>query len=159
MPDDRADDRPALTPAERRIARSRDDDRRMGRFSTESLQSERTVEGYLRAGVMPRWMERLKEIHAETERHRHTLAAEHAGLRERHAGDPAGFAEAWTARVARWSFDEVNELIRQHNEWFPVERQLPMDPRTGEYVRIAGRRYDRDELSADWALQQFPPTL
>jgi hypothetical protein len=150
---------PALSPAERRIARSRDDDRGHGRFTTESLQSERTVEGYLRAGVMPRWMERLKEIHAGTERHRRELAAEYEDLRARHAGDAAAFARAWTERVARWSFDDVNELIRVHNEWYPVERQLPMDPRTGQYVLIAGRRYDRVELDADWALAQFPPSL
>jgi hypothetical protein len=158
MPDDRPpSNRPAASPVERRIARSRLDEQRRGRFSTESLQSERTVEGYLRAAVTPRWMERLKEIHAGTERHRRELAAEREYLRGKHAGSPAGFARAWNERVARWSFDDVNELIRQHNDWFPIERELPMDPRTGDYVLIAGRPYRRDELDAAWALAQFPP--
>jgi hypothetical protein len=158
MPDDRPpSNRPAASPVERRIARSRLDDQRRGRFSTESLRSERTVEGYLRAGVTPRWMERLKEIHAGTERHRRELAAEHEYLRGKHAGSPAEFARAWRERLARRRFDEVNELIRQHNDWFPIERQLPIDPRTGEYVLIAGRPYRRDELDAAWALAEFPP--
>jgi hypothetical protein len=147
---------PAATPAERRIARSRQDDQRHGRFSTESLQSERTVEGYLRAAVMPRWMERLKEIHAGMDRHRRELAGAYAYHRERHGDDTAAFASAWRDRVRRWSFEDVNELVRQHNDWYPVERQLPMDPRTGDYVLIAGRSYRRDELDAAWALEQFP---
>lgn len=58
-----------------------------------------------------------------------------------------------------WRFDEVNVLIRQHDEWYPVERQLPMDPRTGDYVLIAGRPYRRRELDAAWVLEQFPAEL
>jgi hypothetical protein len=30
---------------------------------------------------------------------------------------------------------------------------------TGEYVLIAGRPYTRDELTAEWALAQFPAEL
>jgi hypothetical protein len=158
MPDDRSEHRrPASTPAERRIERSRVDDHGMGALSSASLHRQRTVEAYLRAGVMPRYMERLREIHQGTERHRRELAAEHERLRETHAGDPAAFADAWRERVAAWRFDEINELIRQHNDWYPIERDLPMDPRTRDYVLIAGRPYRREELTPDWALRQFPP--
>jgi hypothetical protein len=31
-----------------------------------------------------------------------------------------------------------------------------MDPRTGEYVQIAGRPYTREELTPEWALALFP---
>jgi hypothetical protein len=105
---------------------------------------------------MPRWMERLRDIETGTRRHRSRLAADHAWLREQHAGDPDAFAREWRALVAARSFDDVNDLVRDHNEWYPVERQLPMDPRTGEYVLIAGRPYTRDELTAEWALSEFP---
>ncbi|HEU4976638.1 MAG TPA: hypothetical protein VFT50_16210 [Baekduia sp.] len=149
--------RPGLTPAERRIRRAREGEPRRGRLSNQSLTTERTVESYLRSGVMPRFMERLREIHTETQRHRERLAAARAELAERLADRPEELAAAWRERVARWRFDDVNELIRQHNEWYPVERQLPMDPRTGDYVLIAGRPYRREELDADWALREFPP--
>ena len=36
--------------------------------------------------------------------------------------------------AARCRFDELNELIGQHNEWYPIERDLPMDLRTRDYV-------------------------
>jgi hypothetical protein len=67
------------------------------------------------------------------------------------------FAREWRELVAQRSFDDVNDLVRDHNEWYPVERQLPMDPHTGEYVLIAGRSYTREELTAEWALARFPP--
>jgi hypothetical protein len=169
MPDDRPDrdrepDRPQRrdpvlpSPAERHISRSRLDETGMGKpLSQSSLERPRTVESYLRSGFLPRYMERLRQIHTDTERHREELAAAREELRAEHGDHTPAFAEAWRDRVASWDFDEVNELIRQHNEWYPVERQLPIDPRTRDYVLIAGRPYRRDELTPEWALQQFPP--
>jgi hypothetical protein len=150
-------DRPDLSAVERRVQRSLDGEHRRGRrIPTEELQRERTVENYLRGAVMPRWMERLREIHSGIERHRSRLAADHAWLREQCGDDAERFAREWRALVASRSFDDVNDLVRDHNEWYPVERQLPMDPRTGEYVLIAGRPYTREELTPAWALAQFP---
>jgi len=154
------DPRPDLSAVERRVQRSLDGEHRRGkRISTEELQRERSVENYLRGALMPRWMERLREIQSGTERHRSRLAADHAWLAEQHAGDPEGFARAWRALVDERSFDDVNDLVQDHNQWYPVERRLPMDPRTGEYVLIAGRPYTREELTSEWALAQFPAEL
>ena len=62
------------------------------------------------------------------------------------------------ARVAHApAFDDLNELIRQHNEWYPIERDLPMDLRTRDYVQVNGRSYRRPELGPEWVLEQFPP--
>jgi hypothetical protein len=153
-------ERPEPSPVERRVARSLDGESRRGRaIPTEELHRERSVENHLRGALMPRWMERLKDIETGTRRHRRALGADHAYLRERYAGDPEGFAREWRERVERRSFDDVNGLVQDHNEWFPVERQLPMDPRTGEYVKVAGRSYTRDPLTIEWALAEFPPTL
>jgi hypothetical protein len=156
MPDD---DQDSLlpSPAERHIARSRIDDRPAGPLTEDQLFRQRSVESYLRGAVMPRYMQRLREITRATERHREALAEAYEGLAAAHRGDPAAFAAAWRERVGSWSFDEVNELIRQHNEWYPIERQLPIDLRTRDYVLIAGRSYRRDELDADWVFARFPP--
>ena len=53
-------------------------------------------------------------------------------------------------------FDDLNDLIRQHNEWYPIERDLPMDLRTRDYVLINGRSYRREPLSPQWVLERFP---
>jgi hypothetical protein len=156
MSDDR-DDRLVPSPAERHIARSRIDDRPAGRLTEQQLYTQRSVESYLRGAVMPRYMERLRDITRQIERHKRELGEAYAELRERHAGDAREFARAWRERVAAWPFHETNELIDQHNEWYPVERQLPFDLRTRDYVLIAGRSYRREPLTADWVFARFPP--
>jgi hypothetical protein len=47
-------------------------------------------------------------------------------------------------------------LIGQHNEWYPIERDLPIDLRTRAYVLINGRSYRREPLSAGWMFAQSP---
>ncbi len=91
---------------------------------------------------------RLRTIEAETAAHAERLAEAYA----EHGGDP----EAWRRVAETWDFGEVNELIARHNRWFPLESRLPMDPRSRDFVKIAGRPYRREPLDAAWALAQFP---
>ena len=146
------------TPAERVIERSAD--RQPGdpnQLSRQSLQYQRTLEGYFRTSAPPRWMERVSEIDRGIERERERLQRAHDGLGHRHDGDPDAFARAWRETVERWPFDpELNELIAQHNEWYPIERRLPFDLRTRDYVKVNGRDYRRPVLDAAWALREFP---
>ena len=125
-------------------------------LSRSSLQAQRSLESYLKAGNRPRWMERLSDIDAGMAALRRRLDRAHRALAEECAGDPAAFARRWRETAERWSFDEHNELVRQHNEWYPVERQLPMNPRTRDYVLVGGRDYRRRELDAAWILEEFP---
>lgn len=122
-----------------------------------TLQRARSVESYLRGDALPRYIRRAAEIERGTRAHETALREARAALLERLGGDPAAFAARWTATVRAWDFEDVNELVRQHNAWYPVERDLPMDPRTGDYVLVSGRSYRRDELDAGWALRRFPP--
>jgi hypothetical protein len=145
------------TSAERLVADSLEDPRSAGRpFTGRARETRRTLEDYLRAGMRPRWMERLMEIERDIRRHRARLEEAYAALAEECAGDGAAFARRWRAVAEGWRFDELNELIRTHNEWYPVERDLPMDLRTRDYVLVNGRSYRRRELDAGWILEQFP---
>ena len=118
--------------------------------------AQRSVEAYLKAGVRPRWMERIAEIDNSIKHQRMRLARSYRTLREECGGDPELFAARWTSFAHRCRFDELNELIAQHNEWYPIERDLPMDLRTRDYVLINGRSYRREPLSAEWVLRHFP---
>jgi hypothetical protein len=146
------------TAAERLLARSLEDPRSAGGrpISERARQSRRSLEHYLKAGIRPRWMERLIEIERGTAREKARLAEAYAELRQAHGDDSEAFARQWRSIAERWSFAELNELIRTHNEWYPVERDLPMDVRTRDYVLIGGRSYRRRELGADWILERFP---
>lgn len=140
------------------ISRSLEDEERVGRPLTgHALRYRRSVEAYLKAGAPPRWMERINEIDRAVKRERRRLGLAHAQLASECGDDPAAFAQRWRAAAAAWSFDRVNELIGQHNAWYPIERDLPMDPRTGDYVSIHGRSYRREPLDAAWVVAEFPP--
>ena len=145
----------ADTPVERFLAGKTEDLRDAApELGRSSLQRERSLEGYFDAGVPPRWMERLAEIDRLTRRARRDREAAYRALRDEVPAER--FAERWTAVADAWSFEDVNELIAQHNEWFPIERRLAIDLRTRDYVLIHGRSYRREELGPDWILERFP---
>ena len=86
-------------------------------------------------------MERLLEIKHGIRRERERLSDAHESLVEECGRDRVVFARRWHAIAHGWRFDELNELIRTHNEWYPVERDFPMDLRTRDYGLVNGRSY------------------
>jgi hypothetical protein len=126
-------------------------------LSDRARQSRRSVEAYLKGGVRPRWMERVGDIDGAIACERRLLERAHRQLWAVCARDGTDFAERWRALASDWPFPaDLLELIEQHNEWYPIERDLPLNPRTGEYVLVGGRSYRRPELGPDWILEQFP---
>src|SRR3954466_5191742 len=103
-----ADDDPR-TPVEKRLARSFvDPDSGYGKpLSRRTRQTKRTVESYLKAGVMPRYMERLREIETGLRSERKRLARAYEELREECGHDGEAFARRWRARVHSLRFDRL----------------------------------------------------
>jgi hypothetical protein len=108
-------------------------------------------------GPLP-WMQRRRMIEDETALHARRLADARGELAEA-CGSEAEFAPLWLEIAERWSFDAVNELIEKHNRNFPAESRLPMDPRTGDFVRLNGKPYRLEPLDAHWVLERFPASL
>jgi hypothetical protein len=94
------------------------------------------------------WMRRLRAIELAVELHEQQLADAYA---ERES------PEQWRRLAEAWDFSEVNDLIERHNRYYPAESRLPMNPRTGDFVRINGKPYTRAPLDAGWILARFPP--
>lgn len=145
------------SPVERELAKRFEETVAGKPLTRRARQTKRSVESYLAAGVMPRYMQRLREIEDVVAAHTRRLRAVHERLREDCGDDRARFARRWRAVANRWRFDELNDLIREHNEWYPIESGLPLDPRTRDYVRMRGRSYRRPELGPQWVLDRFPP--
>jgi hypothetical protein len=93
------------------------------------------------------YMQRLRQIEYETERHLERLAEVYA---------EAPDAATWRRTAELWNFTEVNDLIDRHNRWYPLEARLPMDPRSRDFVKVGGRPYRREPLDAAWILERFP---
>jgi hypothetical protein len=92
------------------------------------------------------WMRRLRAIEDALDQHERQLDAAWRAT-----------APADWPRVAReWDFSEINNLIARHNRHFPAEARLPMDPKTRDFVRINGRRYEREPLDAEWIFRRWP---
>jgi hypothetical protein len=118
------------------------------------------ADSYLAAARGPlAYMLRLHEIERLTAQHQERLEEAWGALALQCAGDVARFEQEWREIAEGWSFDEVNDLIDRHNRWYPVEAQLAMDPRTGDYVLVNGRDYRRAVLEADWILERFPVSV
>lgn len=147
------------TGVERLVGRDLDESSGKGRpLGDRARQSVRSVEAYLKGGVRPRWMERVGDIDGAIARERRLLADAHDELRRACERDGGSFAQRWCALAESWPFPaDLLELIDQHNEWYPIERDLPINPRTGDYVRVGGRSYRRPLLGPAWVLEQFPP--
>ena len=128
-------------------------------LSRRARQRQRSIESALAAAFMPRYMERLREIEDELALVRFRLARERDRIARECEGDEAAFARRWRETVAVWRFDDLNELIEQHNEWYPVEADLPVDPRTGDYVTVGGREFRRAPVTSEWVFARFPPVL
>jgi hypothetical protein len=108
-------------------------------------------------GPLP-WMQRRRMIEDETAQHEQRLAEARRVLTGTCRSE-AEFARRWLEIAERWSFDAVNELIEKHNRNFPAESRLPMDPRTGDFVRLNGKPYRLEPLDAHWVLERFPASL
>ena len=126
--------------------------RRIGRRTLRSVSS---VEKYLQAGAVPRFIERSSQIEDGMRRHRQRLERAYVWARETHP-DPQDFADYWRHLAETWRFDDINDLIDEHNRWYPAERRLPLNPRTGDYLTIGNRDWRRRRLDTAWVLEQFP---
>jgi hypothetical protein len=150
-------DHDARSSVERLIERRSIDQEGVGRpLSRRARQTQRSVEAYLKSGVRPRWMERLADIDQGIAIEKQRLARAYRALQEECEHEPRAFTRRWRAVARSWSFEALNDLIHQHNEWYPIERQLPMDVRTRDYVRVGGRSYRRPVLGPEWVLEHFP---
>jgi hypothetical protein len=127
-----------------------------GRFSRRALKGPRTAEEYLKADQPPAYIRRLRAIELEFQSLLRELERAYEALRAECGHDFDAFYRRWRARAHHRRLEPLNELIRQHNTWYPAEANLPMDPRMRDYVPIGGKSYRRIELTPRWVLEHFP---
>jgi len=89
------------TSVERLLERSLIDDSGFGRpLSRRAATTQRTVEAYLKAGVRPRWMERVVEIEQGVAAEKRRLERAYRALRLECGADTAAFARRWRERAS-----------------------------------------------------------
>jgi hypothetical protein len=116
---------------------------REGPHRTETAAPARnftlTTEDRVRAAAAgpPAYMRRLRNIEDLEEGIVRVLAELCAEARA--SGEPPE-AQAAHARAAapKHALRRLDDLIARHNRWYPIEANLPMQPRTGELIDRTG---------------------
>jgi hypothetical protein len=115
---------------------------------------------YLTASLgAPRWMERLQDIQGYRREYEGRLHTRWRELALELRGRPEEFALAWRRIAAGWDFSAHNQLVDDHNEYYPVERRLRFELRARDYVDMWGIGWRLEPLDAAWALRVFPARL
>jgi hypothetical protein len=98
------------------------------------------------------YMRRLRAIEDKGARELRLLDDAWRALAAEEGMTDAAFVLAWREAATSWDFRRLNELVARHNEYYPIEARVPMNPRTGDYAKSWRRRpYD-----AAWILARFP---
>lgn len=144
------------SPAERLVERSRIGDDGLGRpLDDRARQRVRSVESVLRGDAIPRYIRRAAEIERGVREAEAALGEAWRALRDE-LGAGREFGARWRAVAEAWDFGELNTLVEQHNAWYPIERDLPIDLKTRDYVLVNGHDYRKRILDAAWVLERFP---
>jgi hypothetical protein len=92
----------------------------------------------------PAYATRKKDLEDLEAAHVRTLVALHDTLVAR-GWDPEAVARALQQKASTVDLKKLNALVASHNRYYPIEANLPVDPRTGEYL-IYGRPWRPDRV-------------
>jgi hypothetical protein len=95
----------------------------------------------------PAYATRKKHLEDLELQHVRALVALHDALVAKHAGEPdldALVARALVDKAATFDVKRMNALVTAHNRYYPIEANLPIDPRTGHYL-VYGRPWVPEE--------------
>lgn len=95
----------------------------------------------------PAYATRKKHIEDLEERYLRTLVALHDAQLAKRGGarsDDEEMTRILIERAATFDLKKMNALIVTHNRFYAIEANLPVDPRTGEYL-VYGRRWMPEE--------------
>src|SRR3954454_13845069 len=98
---------------ERLLEKNLVDDSGFGKpLSHRAATAQRSVEAYLKAGVKPRWMERVVEVDQGVAAERRRIERAYRALLAEYGRDRARFARRWHELVRAWRFPpELTALI------------------------------------------------
>ncbi len=106
-----------------------------------------TAEDGLRAAMgIPYWIRRRKRL----EHHMEELERRIESTWRRTS------PRQWTVVAASWDLSDINREIQDFNTFYPVERNLAMDPRTREFIELGRPWKPIARLDSAWILTRFP---
>ena len=99
----------------------------------------------------PAYATRKKSIEDREERYVGVLVALHDALVGKGEQRETALTRALLDRAHAFDLRRLNAMIESHNQYYPIEANLPIDPRTGGYL-VYGRPWNPTEA---WTAERF----
>ena len=118
------------------------------------------LEQQMRAKIgPPSYAVRAKYLEDMTDKLMDDLARQYRQVAESCRQHPAKFKKIWTAIVETIDLSDLNQLVNEHNTFYPIEANLQADPETGQIMMGATPWKPKKKLSAEGLLARFPADL
>ncbi|MFO8057261.1 MAG: hypothetical protein R6V10_08210 [bacterium] len=103
--------------------------------------------------VRARYVEDLEEeLHQELERKWKMVA-------DNYQHDPDKFNTLWRVIVETLDLEHINQLIKEHNRYYPIEANLREDPDTGRLMMGNTPWKPKKKITPERLLEKFPPDI
>ena len=104
----------------------------------------------------PYYAIRARQIEQLTEHLMEDLTVQYRNMMDKFSDRPEIFASKWKESIKSVELDSLNDLIERHNKYYPIETNLPIDPRSGALMFGCARWEPKDKVTTDSLLQLFP---
>lgn len=107
------------------------------------------------AGGIPPWARRARNLEDKIERLWREAAEEYSRLKESYR-NKAEFSRRWLNAVSLMPLDEIAGMVKDYNEYYPIEANLGIDPATGRFRHGVGLFELRTAPTREDVLARFP---
>jgi len=104
----------------------------------------------------PYYAMRARQIEQLTDQLMEDLAVQYRDMIKKFVHRPEVFAVKWRESIDSLELDTINDLIERHNEYYPIEANLAMDPRSGVTMLGPVPWEPKEKVTIESLLQQFP---
>jgi len=78
---------------------------------------------------------------------------------ETYRHDPEKFNTLWRVVIETLDVEHINQLIKEHNQYYPIEANLREDPDTGRLMMGNTPWKPKKKITPERLLEKFPPDL
>ncbi len=107
----------------------------------------------------PPYAVRAKLIEDIIEKLEAELEKQWKNIAETYNHDPEKFERIWKAVVETLDLKKLDELIKEHNTYYPIEANLREDPDTGQLMIGATPWKPKKKVTPKSLIEKFPPAL
>jgi len=104
----------------------------------------------------PYYAVRARQIEQLTDQLMKDLTINYRKMAEQFGHHPEVFSRRWKKAVESIELDMLNDLIERHNNYFPIEANLAIDPKSEALMFGAAPWEPKEKVTTESLLQRFP---